>query len=1118
MILNNSKKLAIAVTFIILFSLIISIPVSADEPIVYVDDDFNEMTPGWNITHFDNIQAGLNNVAEDGTLYILNGNYFEDIYVNKSITIIGQNIDNVIVSGQFFVESNNTIIGQLTIADVSGGDFPAGIIDFSSGSTYQNLRLINNTRGIQLTDVSLNTIITNNIFENNIDGVYSVETAPHAEITGNTFENNINNGIFIAYSQYFTITNNYILNTSEVGLYLISSSHNLIYNNYFDNADNVIVEDGSDNLFNVSKTPSINIIGGMYLGGNYWSDYTGVDSDGDALGDTSYVIAAEVAYDNYPLLFPNYLLYVDDDADETWYDATHVHTIQEAVINASIGAVISVYNGAYLEHIYVDKTVTIVGESIDGVYVSYIEGSDTFYIDSPDVILAYMTIADNPGGEGSTAAIYDYDANATFTNLRILNNIYGIRLSSGSSQALIQNCIIENNSIGIYMRYTNNHIIRNNFIIDNAIGIRHFDTENNLIYNNYFDNIQNVNITVEESIYSTSWNISKTFNANIISGPYLGGNYWNDYTGIDTNADGLGETSYYIGWPEAYDYLPLTEINYPPILGEPNPSDGSYDIPLNLEWSIQINDSGGIFDWFISCSNGQNKHSFDDTNGTKTIQLTGLAYGSSYSVMVNVYNYYQWTNETFYFITINSPPPRPKINYPPVAIIAGDDIGFPGENLKFDGGESYDPDGDILTYIWDFGDGTSAEGITVFHSYVIKGTYTISLTVTDNKGKSTLTNSRVTISKPNYPPELNLNLDSTPGVLTIGLTVSVNDLDGDSVSCSINWADGTSNTQFTANNDQHTFSHTFLAYGSYNIFVTANDGTAESSASTLLIISPETSQSSGGFSGFVSNKDPFLYNQIGNRSFFSNYINKDYIIPIAIVVSISLLFLLNLLVEFLSDYSSERAIEYRKDKKDKKTGKKTKDTQLSSFLSIKEFFTVIISSIVLALVLTWTWAPDLNFFWETFVIVLVIVLAIIFFKEGLRSYLSYKHKFQSEYYMWPLGIAMMFVSTFLGNTFSLSANHHYEESADIKKCGKITFIVSLVLYAILLIVFLANLYYPSAILQMIIIVSVLNLFIDLFPFKPMDGHEIRHWNIFLWAGLYIVVIITYIVVYFNIFP
>jgi len=1122
MVLSNSKGSLIAIIFIILSSLIITIPVSADVPEVYIDDDFNEMTPGWNITHFNDIQAGIDNLEENGTLHILNGSYLGDIFVNKSIRIIGENIDNVIVSGQFMVVSNNTIIEQLTIANVSGGDFPAGILDMSSNSIYRNLRLINNTHGIQLYESSFNITINNNIFENNIDGVYSIGTSPHAIISNNTFNNNVNNGIFIQNSEYFTITNNYILNTAEVGLYLITSNHNLIYNNYFYNSGNSIVEGGTNNSFNINKTPSVNIIGGMFLGGNFWSDYTGIDTNGDGLGNSSYVVAAEVAYDDHPLVFTH--LYVDDDAIPSWYDKTHVRTISEAVDNSSsYGAIISVFNGTYYEFIDVYKTVSIIGESTEGVYVTN-DGTDTFYIDSPGVILANMTIADNPGGEGSTAAIYHSTTNAMYKNLYILNNNFGIQLSSDSSHAIIQDCILENNSVaGIYMRYTNNHLIINNFIIDNSIGIIHFDTEQNLIYNNYFNNAENVNITVEESEYNTSWNISKTLGENIIGGPFLGGNYWNDYMGMDGNADGLGETNYSIGEPGAYDYLPLTSINYPPILGNPNPLNQSTNHPHIVDWSIQINDSGGIFDWFITCSNGQSQHSIGDTNGTKTLQLTNLGYSTTYTVFVNVYDYSQWTNESFYFITKNSPPPKPKpkTNTPPVSIIKGTNAGFPGESLQFDGSESYDPDGQIYTYSWTFGDGASAQGRTVSHTYTNSGTYTVSLTVTDDKGTSDSSSTKITILKPNIPPELDLNLAISPGELTIGLTVSVNDVDGDSVTCSINWDDGSLPTSFEGNNDQHTFSHTYPAYSNYNIIVTGNDGSTESSASTFLIlstISTNTEKSFEGFRQFLGNNDSFIENQIDNRSFFGNFIRKDYVIPAATVASITLLFLFNFLVEFFSDYSSEHAIEYRKAKKDKKTAKKKKKTQLTRFLSSKEIIAVIISSIVFALVITWTWAPDLSYFLESFIIILVIVLVIILFKEALRSYLSYKMKFQSEYYIWPLGIGMMFVSTLLGNTFSLSANHCYDDKADMKKCGKVTFIVSLVLYAILLIVFLANLYYPSAILQMIVIVSVLNLFIDLFPLKPMDGYEIRHWSLFLWAVLYVVVILSYIVVYFNLFP
>ena len=143
---------------------------------------------------------------------------------------------------------------------------------------------------------------------------------------------------------------------------------------------------------------------------------------------------------------------------------------------------------------------------------------------------------------------------------------------------------------------------------------------------------------------------------------------------------------------------------------------------------------------------------------------------------------------------------------------------------------------------------------------------------------------------------------------------------------------------------------------------------------------------------------------------------------------------------------------------------------------------------------------------------------IIFLREYLRSYLCHKQNLRSEYYIWPIGAVMMIVSTFIGNTFALAANHHYEDEGDIKKCGKVSFIVSIIMYIIVVIAFIINLFYHSVILQMIIIVTILNLFIDLFPLNPMDGYEIRHWNISIWGIFYIVVIITYITVYFNLYP
>ncbi|MCM8780109.1 MAG: PKD domain-containing protein, partial [Candidatus Omnitrophica bacterium] len=52
----------------------------------------------------------------------------------------------------------------------------------------------------------------------------------------------------------------------------------------------------------------------------------------------------------------------------------------------------------------------------------------------------------------------------------------------------------------------------------------------------------------------------------------------------------------------------------------------------------------------------------------------------------------------------------------------------------FDGTKSYDPDGKIVSYAWDFGDGKRASGEQVTHTYARTGKYTVTLTVTDDSG------------------------------------------------------------------------------------------------------------------------------------------------------------------------------------------------------------------------------------------------------------------------------------------------------------------------------------------------------------------------------------------------
>jgi PKD repeat protein len=75
-------------------------------------------------------------------------------------------------------------------------------------------------------------------------------------------------------------------------------------------------------------------------------------------------------------------------------------------------------------------------------------------------------------------------------------------------------------------------------------------------------------------------------------------------------------------------------------------------------------------------------------------------------------------------------------NLLPTAVISGPVIGLVGETLSFSGADSVDDDGRVVSYTWDLSDGITGSGITVTHSYSATGSYTVTLTVTDDGGLS----------------------------------------------------------------------------------------------------------------------------------------------------------------------------------------------------------------------------------------------------------------------------------------------------------------------------------------------------------------------------------------------
>lgn len=149
------------------------------------------------------------------------------------------------------------------------------------------------------------------------------------------------------------------------------------------------------------------------------------------------------------------------------------------------------------------------------------------------------------------------------------------------------------------------------------------------------------------------------------------------------------------------------------------------------------------------------------------------------------------------------------------------------------GSSSSDPDGEIASYTFDMGDGTTLTGETINHEYLLPGDYTVSLSVADIIGATGQTSKVVTIEDNPAPPEGNIACWSfKPLVLECSLS-NINDPDGEIISYDISFSDGSSLNL----NENLNFTKTLEAEGNIEVtaLVTDNEGLTLTSSSTVLV-------------------------------------------------------------------------------------------------------------------------------------------------------------------------------------------------------------------------------------------------------------------------------------------
>ncbi len=268
------------------------------------------------------VMSSSNNIFRDNKM---NNNYNLAVYGSEPSHFNNDIDDSNTVNGKkvhYIISESNLIINSITYPDLGylalincqnisvhdlelAGNGHGILLAYTQDSTISKNQITDNYSGIGIFGSSSN-IITGNTVKNNNRGIQLSLISTGNSISINNVTANFQ-GIFLFNSTQNTIYGNNITN-NEYGIGFSSSSYNIIRGNYFISNDIQTYDTSTDDP---STTPSMNSWDlGYPIGGNYWSDYTGMDvksglnqdqTGSDEIGDKPYIIDQN-NQDNFPLM------------------------------------------------------------------------------------------------------------------------------------------------------------------------------------------------------------------------------------------------------------------------------------------------------------------------------------------------------------------------------------------------------------------------------------------------------------------------------------------------------------------------------------------------------------------------------------------------------------------------------------------------------------------------------------------------------------------------------------------------------------------------------------------------------------------------------------------------
>jgi len=617
--------------------------------------------------NYSKIQDAIDNASDGDTVFVYDDSspYYEDIIVDKSLNIIGENRDTTIIHN---LDSSYVLSFTADWVNISNFSiqcydlyyYSNGIIIYSDYNKIFNNNISENYYGIYLENSSNYNIIKNNIIYDNTIGIFLSNANNNNTITNNDITLNNYLGISIYSSNNNTIKDNSFYNNQH-DIEFKNSYNNILKDNYFEDTrccECICLHSSDNNLV------TGNLIFPIYATGiRLWSSSYNIiikntiskgggisirkSSDYNIFSNNSLYFCGFRLDESYINNFYNNtingkpLICLVDKSDtiiniDAWQiiilNCDNVTVKNQELCNTSVGIILwnsdncSILNNNFRDN---GNGISLPSSNNNIIIDNYFNKND-FGISlggsSNNIIM------DNNfySGHHSDIEILNNSNNNIIKSNILYNNYWnGIRMWRAYNNSIIFN-IVSNSYLSVIFHESSYNNITGNNITNNEDGIRFSDssqnnivTENNILNNNdgitfYDDNDNNyiyhnnfINNGRNAYIHSNSYSISIWDN-----GYPSGGNYWDDYNGVDNfsgpnqdipGSDGIGDTPYDIpSFVKNEDKYPLIEPlgeNHPPsnpiIEGKRKFKEGENGIYTFTIYSIDVNGDSisYLFNW-----------------------------------------------------------------------------------------------------------------------------------------------------------------------------------------------------------------------------------------------------------------------------------------------------------------------------------------------------------------------------------------------------------------------------------------------------------------------------------------------------------------------------------------